>query len=286
MQSTTSITISDEITLKDGSKFEYEKVSSIEDSGINFEIEYGSILIEWNRIKIEDIKNLNAEEKFLKATQKIKPLELEINKKDIPITPKVESKALPQSNNHPPVPSQKKLSDNYEPPIYQGTSVKEAEDKVRKEIERKFEEDQKAKGLVNYYGKWITVQELEKIYKTKPALVVVNQPSKSVSRSSNGSSVGLVFLFIIIGGIVYFLPSIAASDKKNNSGVFILNLFFGWTLLGWVLALIWAVSKEKKEDRRPCPFCKESIKPQALICPHCRQNLKKSISQKEAYKDI
>ena len=44
--------------------------------------------------------------------------------------------------------------------------------------------------------------------------------------------------------IIYFLPSIVAHNRKhkNASAIAILNLFLGWTLLGWVVALIWAVS--------------------------------------------
>lgn len=32
------------------------------------------------------------------------------------------------------------------------------------------------------------------------------------------------------------------TGKKHASGIIILNVFLGWTLLGWVAALVWAVS--------------------------------------------
>ena len=49
---------------------------------------------------------------------------------------------------------------------------------------------------------------------------------------------------------IYFTPSIVASNRKhrNKTAILILNIFFGWTLLGWVGALIWAVIRIKKED--------------------------------------
>lgn len=54
-------------------------------------------------------------------------------------------------------------------------------------------------------------------------------------------------LIIIIPLFVYFLPSIIGRKQRNFSSILLLNLFLGWTLIGWVVALIWAVSKEKKE---------------------------------------
>jgi Superinfection immunity protein len=58
----------------------------------------------------------------------------------------------------------------------------------------------------------------------------------------------LPFTFILI----YFVPTIAAMTSKSSSfqAIFILNLFFGWSGIGWLVALGWAVSPPKK-DRRP-----------------------------------
>ena len=50
-------------------------------------------------------------------------------------------------------------------------------------------------------------------------------------------------LFLLIMGFVYFLPTIVACSRNHTNAlaIFILNLFLGWTLIGWVVALIWAV---------------------------------------------
>ncbi|HVC44980.1 MAG TPA: superinfection immunity protein [Candidatus Binataceae bacterium] len=42
---------------------------------------------------------------------------------------------------------------------------------------------------------------------------------------------------------VYFLPTAAAinSYHPHSRSIFIMNLFFGWTIAGWVVALIWAI---------------------------------------------
>jgi len=55
---------------------------------------------------------------------------------------------------------------------------------------------------------------------------------------------GLFWLMVIF--CLYFMPAIIGRDKKHSEGITLLNLFLGWTFFGWVGALIWAVSSEKK----------------------------------------
>jgi len=51
---------------------------------------------------------------------------------------------------------------------------------------------------------------------------------------------GLLLLYVAC----YFLPWIIAAARRhrNTSAIFILNLFLGWTFLGWVVALVWAAT--------------------------------------------
>jgi len=51
--------------------------------------------------------------------------------------------------------------------------------------------------------------------------------------------------FIVI--CLYFAPFIVANDhaKRNKLYILILNLALGWTVIGWVVALIWANRKDK-----------------------------------------
>ncbi|MEL5959888.1 superinfection immunity protein [Streptomyces sp. CLV115] len=50
---------------------------------------------------------------------------------------------------------------------------------------------------------------------------------------------GSVLLILgIVGIAVYFLPFFVAAGRGVNTGsVFVINLFLGWTLIGWVVAL-------------------------------------------------
>jgi ABC-type transport system involved in cytochrome c biogenesis permease component len=46
--------------------------------------------------------------------------------------------------------------------------------------------------------------------------------------------------------LVYFMPTVIAllSKKKNTLAILTLNLLLGWTVLGWIIALVWAVTKD------------------------------------------
>ncbi|MFZ4379090.1 MAG: superinfection immunity protein [Polynucleobacter sp.] len=57
-------------------------------------------------------------------------------------------------------------------------------------------------------------------------------------------------LFAIIFTLLslfYFLPFAIAFNKKraNTGAIFALNLFLGWSLIGWVIALVWALKEEQ-----------------------------------------
>jgi hypothetical protein len=52
----------------------------------------------------------------------------------------------------------------------------------------------------------------------------------------------LVVLFITLS--IYFLPTIIGRRKHNSTSIFLLNLLLGWTFIGWIVALIWALSND------------------------------------------
>ena len=53
----------------------------------------------------------------------------------------------------------------------------------------------------------------------------------------------IAFRIAVVAGLaLYFLPTIVGRDKRNAGAIFTLNLLLGWTLVGWVVALVWAMT--------------------------------------------
>lgn len=54
-------------------------------------------------------------------------------------------------------------------------------------------------------------------------------------------------VFILVGAAVYFMPYFVASirEKRNKASIGIVNLFLGWTVIGWAVALAWAAAKDQ-----------------------------------------
>lgn len=61
----------------------------------------------------------------------------------------------------------------------------------------------------------------------------------------------LILFFLTVSLFLYFIPSLVAhrNRKINAPAIFALNLLLGWTLVGWVVALVWAIAKEDKDLR-------------------------------------
>lgn len=108
----------------------------------------------------------------------------------------------------------------------------------------------------------------------------------------NDNSFVFNFILLIIAVFIYLIPSIVAGfrNAKQSTGIVILNLLLGWTILGWIGSLIWAFSSPKivkykfvKSDEVPtfeytcekCGFKKtfeQSLK--LYLCPQCNNENK------------
>jgi len=56
-------------------------------------------------------------------------------------------------------------------------------------------------------------------------------------------------ILIVISLFIYFIPTIIAScrNAENTGWIFLVNLLFAGTGVGWVIALIWAIVSKKKK---------------------------------------
>jgi hypothetical protein len=85
-------------------------------------------------------------------------------------------------------------------------------------------------------------------------------------------------LHLIFGILLYFLPTIIGRHKRDVMGIFVVNLLLGWTVIGWIIALIWACSSESyvpvryvpvPAGARFCCSCGAAAMPGAHFCAAC-----------------
>lgn len=100
------------------------------------------------------------------------------------------------------------------------------------------------------------------------------------------------FPFFLVSAGLYFLPTIIAITRKKTNlvGIFLVNFLLGWSVIGWIVALVWAVSTERVDQmpppaqavwvspqpqprRRFCTSCGSEDPTGARFCAHCGQAL-------------
>ncbi len=69
----------------------------------------------------------------------------------------------------------------------------------------------------------------------------------------------VIVIMIIVAIAFYFIPSIIALIrwKKNLVAIIALNFFLEWSLIGWVVSLVWSLSS----DSKPQPIVVKSQTP-------------------------
>ena len=60
----------------------------------------------------------------------------------------------------------------------------------------------------------------------------------------------IVLLLLAALIFVYFIPAMVASsrDHPSKGGIIVLNTFLGWTFIGWVVSLAWALSDTRRHE--------------------------------------
>jgi len=54
-----------------------------------------------------------------------------------------------------------------------------------------------------------------------------------------------IFAALVLGfAVVYFFPTVVAFSRRhrNRAAILTLNLLLGWTMLGWIGALVWSMT--------------------------------------------
>jgi Superinfection immunity protein len=101
------------------------------------------------------------------------------------------------------------------------------------------------------------------------------------SDTGAGSAIFLAVM-VVLSAAIYFIPTIVARGKPCSASVFVVNLFLGWTLVGWVVALAWALKDpvqlptaqviqqtEPMAAPRLCSTCGKYSTPDAKFCSGC-----------------
>lgn len=84
-------------------------------------------------------------------------------------------------------------------------------------------------------------------------------------------------IYFLIGMCVYFIPTGVAysRDHRSFNAILIVNLLLGWSVIGWIWALVWSNTGNVEAPvpttgtHVKCPDCAELIKKEARVCKHC-----------------
>jgi len=69
---------------------------------------------------------------------------------------------------------------------------------------------------------------------------------------AEGAGMMIALLILLVGALLYFVPTAVAQYRKasNMTTVILVNLFLGWTMIGWIVALILAFAGDSGEQAR------------------------------------
>jgi len=100
----------------------------------------------------------------------------------------------------------------------------------------------------------------------------------SIPGTSGDTGGGLVLLFLAL--LLYFIPAAVANGRghRNSAAIMALNILLGWTILGWIIALIWAFTQPQilagpitaeAKSHGFCTACGKGVPTGSRFCPGC-----------------
>ena len=95
-----------------------------------------------------------------------------------------------------------------------------------------------------------------------------------------------ILLILMITVPFYFLPAIIALNRKKTgtATIIILNLFLGWTVVGWVVTFIWACSTNHHNPFTVKNNHKDTAKEEKIEFP--RQSLHQKLENLRQLKEL
>ena len=92
-------------------------------------------------------------------------------------------------------------------------------------------------------------------------------------------------IFMLVSLFLYFLPAYLGRNRSDFKAILVLNLLAGWTFIGWIIALLWALSSgQQRQGAVPaqpaapnpplgtgffCSACGKSCDAGARFCSSC-----------------
>lgn len=76
------------------------------------------------------------------------------------------------------------------------------------------------------------------------------------------------------------MPGLNALERRHTSAsaIIVANVLLGWTILGWILCLVWSFSGSAGQKNQGaadpetevrCPECRDLVRHDARKCKHC-----------------
>ena len=80
-----------------------------------------------------------------------------------------------------------------------------------------------------------------------PSTPLIDNDEPIISMKSKVTS--LIFI-IVITALIYFIPTVICLIRKHTYKLYIicLNIILGWTLIGWIVCLIWSFIDNKTTE--------------------------------------
>lgn len=79
-------------------------------------------------------------------------------------------------------------------------------------------------------------------------------------------------IFWLVSLFLYFLPAYLARNKPDFTLILVVNFLVGWTFIGWIIVLIWALTAKPKSPTQPAATPPpQSAAAGSFFCTACGQ---------------